>query len=159
MHTHTRSNQPCRHARTCSNHALLIFGSNHFTSRYLEWSWELIFTAWKRTEDPAAAAVPIPAPAANSSSSSSSSPPRRVFALYGAGAYRRDVSAAVAARLFAQADGRLRVPGALGGGLNELFGDHVEGAVKTLRVEVTGGPGGPVVLEVSEDGAVALALE
>ena len=73
------------------------------------------------------------------------------------------MSAIAAARLFTP-DGRLRVPPpaaeARGGGFNALFGDHVAGAVKTLRLELTGGPGGPgpVVLEVAEDGSVALAL-
>lgn len=90
--------------------------SSHYMNRYLEWTWELIFTAWKPTET---IAQTLP----NG---------KRLTALYGAGSYYRDVTA-IFIDNFTTPIGTILMARP---NLNAYFGDVVEGTMKSLRIHL-----------------------
>jgi len=90
--------------------------SNWFTSRYMEWSWELIFTSWKPHEK--------------------STNDKNLLVLYGFGNYYRDVT-----KRFMEIGNnhtslnKINFPY---GKLNYYFSDHVYNSPKTLKVIING---------------------
>lgn len=93
--------------------------SNAYTSRYMEWSWELIFTAYKKTEK-------IGRMLANN---------KELRVTYGFGNYYRDVTHIFITRFIDKTTGRMIFPR---GNLNSYFTDHVMNSPKTLRIEYNG---------------------
>ncbi len=90
--------------------------SNLSTSRYLEWSWELIFTVSRMAILPR------------------SYPGSGLLALYGAGSYYRNVTEHVT-KYFLQ-DGKLVIPKTAK--FNDLFSDSLCGATKKLEISYGG---------------------
>lgn len=87
--------------------------SNFFTSRYMEWSWELIFTAHQFSRNITQEINGI-----------------KISALYGAGSYYRDVTSQVI-KHYLKADGSLLIDKRR---LNDLFGDPISGLIKGLII-------------------------
>jgi hypothetical protein len=98
--------------------------SNYFTSRYLEWSWELIFTSYKPRE-------PIGLPYLCSTTPCQSGV---LAALYGAKKYYRDVTREVIYHFLRH--GKIIIPA--GADFNALFSDPVYGSEKTLKLIIDG---------------------
>jgi hypothetical protein len=94
--------------------------SSHYMYRYLEWSWELIFTQWKQTEN-----INITLPDG-----------RNIFILYGAGKYFRDVTDIFMNNCFDKNTCRITIPSTFN--FNENFGDPLYGCIKTLRIIIDG---------------------
>lgn len=87
--------------------------SNHHTARYLEWTFELIFTAYR--------------PSVNITQYVNTEP---ITAVYGALNYYRDVTVNVI-KHYIQNDGSLLISSS---SLNSLFGDPLLGYQKTLKI-------------------------
>ena len=92
--------------------------STWFTSRYMEWSWELIFTSWKPTDK----------------SLLKLSDGRNIMVLYGAKSYYRDVTAKFVTLLISD-NGKFKLPNC---NLNDKLGDPLLYSVKTLRIIIDG---------------------
>lgn len=90
--------------------------SSHYSSRYMEWSWELIFSCWKPIED---ISVIL-------------SDGRKFFALYGSHNYCRDVTDLFINQCIDKSSNRILIPSSLN--FNDLFGDLLFGTPKTLRI-------------------------
>jgi hypothetical protein len=88
--------------------------SSHYISRYLEWTWELIFSSWKPSED-------ISVTLSNG---------RKLSVVYGAGNYYRDVTS-IFVDNFVTPIGSIVFPRQ---SLNQHFGDVVSGTLKNLRI-------------------------
>lgn len=104
--------------------------SNYFTSRYMEWSWELIFTSHKSHEN---CAIPY---TLNSSNSRQRSNKQVVLiaALYGAKKYFRDVTQAFMSHFIR--DDEIVIPATAN--FNHYFTDVVHGSNKTLIINIDG---------------------
>lgn len=102
-----------------------------YTSRYMEWTWELIFTSMKKTEDITMKVITPP-----------DSKPAIVSACYGAGLYWRDVTGVVLSRWYLNGN-IIVIPGSIK--MNEFFSDTVFGSVKTLRITING-----VITDITE---------
>jgi hypothetical protein len=89
--------------------------SNFYTSRYMEWSWELIFTSFKPDEI-------IDQPVGSS----------LISALYGALAYYRDVTSIVLQHFYRNNSFVIPVHVRF----NDLFGDVVQDVVKELKISI-----------------------
>lgn len=100
--------------------------SNYFTSRYMEWSWELIYTIHKPHED-----IAIPFLRA---SNDSQKPLGWISAVYGALKYYRDVTPEVVYRFLR--NGKIVIP--ISANFNEFFTDVVYGSPKTLIITIDG---------------------
>lgn len=96
--------------------------SNFYTSRYMEWSWELIFTSCKDHEK-----IKQTLPDG-----------RKLAVTYGYGSYRRDVTAEFIKRFCRMNIGSCRCSTVQlqPVNLNECFGDHVPGCAKTLLIHI-----------------------
>lgn len=90
--------------------------SNWYTSRYMEWSWELIFTSWKPHEN---ITVNING--------------HTFSARYGQHRYYRDVTTHLLKRLH---NGKLEIPSV--SDFNRIFGDVMVNTVKCLRIILDG---------------------
>lgn len=90
--------------------------SSYYLNRYLEWTWELIFTSWKSTEN---IAITL-----NNG--------KKIFVVYGAGNYYRNVTD-IFVRHFVTPIESIIIPHTQ---LNNHFGDVISGTVKTLRVHL-----------------------
>ncbi len=101
--------------------------SNYFTSRYMEWSWELIFTSYKSYES-------ISIPILVSTSASENKSIRFMYALYGAKKYYRDVTHEVIYHFLR--DGKIVIPAVAN--FSELFTDVVFNSAKELVINVDG---------------------
>jgi hypothetical protein len=107
----------CRYLTPLDAHC----NSNYFTSRYMEFSWELIFTSHKPHED-----IALPILLANGIKKSVGF----ISALYGAHKYFRDVTSEVIYQFFRQ--GKIVMPA--GANFNNLFTDVVYNSAKTLII-------------------------
>lgn len=96
---------------------------NHFTSRYLEWTWELIFTSYKSWEK-----ISVTLNLENSNSA-------EIQAIYGAKNYYRNVTPHLL-RHFVKANNIIQIPKTAW--FNDIFGDTVTQSVKTLRLTING---------------------
>lgn len=94
--------------------------SSHHTSRYMEWSWELIFASWKPSED-----ITVLLPDG-----------RKIYAIYGSNNYYRDVTDLVISHCLDKTTNKIDIPPSLN--FNETFGDPLYGSVKTLRIVIDG---------------------
>ena len=90
--------------------------SSHHTSRYMEWSWELIFASWKPTED---ISISLPGD-------------RKMYAIYGSNNYYRDVTHLIFQYCFDKTTNKIIVPSTFV--FNDIFGDPLYGCMKTLRI-------------------------
>lgn len=106
--------------------------SNFFTSRYLEWSWELIFTAYQPSQKITQQIGDM-----------------EVAARYGNGTYDWDVTTAVI-RYYFKPDGSWEIDSTP---FNSLFGDPISGVVKRLLLQVNG-----IQMEFNEDRNFKLRL-
>ena len=88
--------------------------SNYYTSRYMEWTWELIFTSWKSSDKP----------------TKFLSDGRSILILYGYGNYYRDVTTNFMKTLIIK-DDKLIFPNCK---FNNNFFDSVHGYEKTLKI-------------------------
>jgi hypothetical protein len=102
--------------------------SNYHTSRYMEWSWELIFTSHKSYEN---IAVPVSIAKSNDSSRNET---KLISALYGANKYQRDVTQKLITH-FLHGD-KIIIPSNVI--FNDYFSDVVMFSEKTLIITVDG---------------------
>jgi hypothetical protein len=109
--------------------------SNFYTSRYLEWTWELIFTVHKRTEN---VWQPI-----------DSSQNVLVRGLYGAGNYEINVTNRLLKACLDHTGKRLVIPASFS--FNRLFGDPLSNTEKRLRISVVFANAGPSFERVIEE--------
>lgn len=107
--------------------------SSHYTARYMEWSWELIFTLLKEDED---LSVVLPRG-------------KKISARYGARNFYRDVTAHVIKYCVNVIDDTIVIPQNFN--FNEMFGDPIFGSVKTFYLTVDG-----KTLEMTEDHTITL---
>ena len=107
--------------------------SEYHVSRYMEWSWELIFSAWKSTED---ISTLLP-------------DGRSVYAIYGANNYFRDVTEIVVKHCLDSSSNRIIIPETFD--FNKTFSDHVFGSPKLLRISVNG-----ILTEITESRRVII---
>ena len=98
-----------RRSTPVDNHS----NSNWFTSRYMEWSWELIFTSHKPNELKGT---------------------ETIHALYGAKKYYRDVTPLLLSNLLQ--DGSIVIPAKAN--FNELFSDVMYNTEKILIIHANG---------------------
>lgn len=94
--------------------------SSYHISKYMELSWEFIFTSWKPHEN-------IDIILSNGKS---------IFALYGYGSYYRNVTSHIITNFLDQKHGTVMIPYHVN--FNDLFGDVTPGCVKTLRLILDG---------------------
>jgi hypothetical protein len=101
----------CRNPMISDGHPL----SNMYTSRYLEWTWELIFTSYKKSD-------PL---GLNLSDN-------KISSLYGANGYYRDVTLIVV-RNFLHSDS-IFIP--INVNFNTFFSDPIYGSLKQLIITI-----------------------
>jgi hypothetical protein len=111
----------CRYITEADNDS----NSNYFTSRYMEWSWEFIFTCHKPHED-------IAEPFLITENGKKSF--GLISALYGANKYFRDVTREVIYHFLRNE--KIIIP--VGANFNDLFTDVIYGDVKTLILNING---------------------
>lgn len=107
--------------------------SDYHISRYMEWSWELIFSSWKSTED---ISTLLP-------------DGRSVYAIYGANNYFRDVTETVSKHCLDSDSNKIIIPETFN--FNNTFSDHVYGSPKILRICVN-----DILTEITESRRVIL---
>jgi|GEM_PF-3362073 len=103
------------------------WNSNHFTSRCMEKTWELIFTSHKPNED-----IAIPVLISDCILKNSKKNISYISALYGANNYYRDVSSEVLYH-FIRGD-KMIIPATAN--FNHFFTDVVFGSAKTLKIKI-----------------------
>jgi hypothetical protein len=111
--------------------------SNWYTSRYMEWSWQLIYTCYKKSED-GSYFLCKPEASKNDSNDIEDNKPRNIsiLALYGAGSYQVNVTMKVL-KSFLYSDtqqAKLCIPKETS--FNNLFSDLIYGQAKTLTITI-----------------------
>lgn len=110
---------------TCANENLILLNhsnSSYNISKYLDWSWELIFTSWKIHEH-----TFIVLQDRNE---------HKFIAIYGSGKYYRNVTSYILKHFIQNKDGGLKIVIPSSVNFNDIFGDVTPGTVKKLIIHI-----------------------